>query len=56
MAEKTVRKSVTMSASASAFYDAEVKRQGRKGIRITVSELVRQAIAEDIKKRKRRHE
>jgi len=53
---KVVRKTTTIPKEDSDYYDAEVLRQRRKGIRTTVSELIREAIAADVKRRKRKRQ
>ena len=53
---KVVRKTTTIPKDDSDYYDAEVLRQRRKGIRTTVSELIREAIAADVKRRKRKRQ
>ena len=49
----TVRKTTTIPKEHSDFYDEEVKRQRIRGIRTTVADLIRRAIANDVKRIKR---
>jgi len=54
MAGETVRKTTTIPVEHADFYDEEVKRQRMLGIKTTMADLIRDAIADDIKRRKRR--
>ena len=47
------RKSVTMPKKHLSFYEAEVLRLGLLGERSSVSDLIRKAIARDVKRIKR---
>jgi len=51
-----VRKTTTIPKEDSDYYDAEVLRQRRLGIRTTVSQLIREAIAADVIRRKRKRQ
>jgi len=49
-----VRKTTTIPKEDSDYYEAEMLRQRKLGIRTTVSQLIREAISADVKRRKRR--
>ena len=51
MAEETKRTTVTLPAKHLAFYANAVKERRREGKRATVADLIREAIAADVKRR-----
>jgi len=53
---KVVRKTTTIPKEHSDYYDAEVLRHRKLGIRTTVSQLIREAIAADVIRRKRKRQ
>lgn len=52
--EPTKRVTVTLSAKDVEFYERVVRERGLRGERITTSELIRDAVADNIKKLRRR--
>jgi|GEM_PF-7036209 len=50
VAKDMTRKTVTIPLEHSEVYEEEVKIQRRRGIRTTVAELIRKAIAKDVKR------
>jgi len=48
------RTSTTVPKEHIDFYEEEVKRQKLHGMRVTVADYVREAIARDVKRRKRK--